>query len=944
MKAKVSVIVAIHSGGEKLKNTLDSIKNQTLKDIQIIMADAASCDGTAEIMKSYCTDSRFEYVRLEDESISNARNHCIGIAKGKYIAFGDVNVIFTRNLLEGMYLCAEKDNADMCVAPMASSDIYGKHEFTSTDILSRRKKTDKFDTDLIWNPAVTNKLFLREKIREYGIEFRKYGKAREAAFTIPFAFESNTVVCSSKGAAIYVIPVSNEGVATFDIEHYLDAYEYIISQAKSAFEREIQKSTTDFDRKELKKLMVCYIDQVYHKEITVLLYSYYRHFWNLPQEQIKKYADIIMNLYAELSKSGQRSLRLKNKDIFYDEGLIYSKSEMAKRPRVTVCIGKAESRTHEEEKLRVLISSVYEQTMPSFELFVDSRLKDIFPADYLDKENLTFIEAASLGEFKDAALESSNTGYIMYQDGFSMLNPKILMRHYTALEGKDKYGFSISPLTSFDGRQTGTYSFSELFFSDIKQSRVKPEDSTFVLDLFFCNKLFSTEHLNGIHFSFSDNPIEDMYKLYLNSRFKKLSHRGVYLPYTEEQAVAYLKSGQHSFSTDCRRVLRSYKSYYFSRVTLKRYSEKAKSSIDKSVKLIFAKINIVLNLIFSHLKIKNKALFYSARADYPLENLQALYDEFKGNKQLFCKARPLSVLLRIKARYLLATSKVIVTDDSIEFLRKYRLKNEQQLIQIWYTGGAFRRFGLDDRTVSSRINEYKTHSQYSLVCVSSDYVRQFFSHAMGIDVDIIKATGTPRTDAIIKDKASGENAKEICIKHPLLKDKKVYVYFPTFRQLDGVNVPFDPKIDWDKLNDELDDDEVFILSRHPFMKEEYIKGRFFSRVKDYTPDPSAELISVADVVVTDYSSIVFDASLMDKPMVFYAPDYDAYKDDFYLSYDKDLPGEIVRDSSLLLDALRRAKSISSPERIAFFREREMGGCDGNVSKRISEIISEYLSK
>lgn len=942
MKAKVSVIVAVHNGAEKLKDTLDSIKNQSLKDIEVIMADAASSDGTAEIMKSYCGDSRFEYIRLENDSISGARNHCIGVAKGKYIAFGDVNVIFTKNLIEGMYLCAEKDNADLCVAPMASSDLYGKHEFTSTDILSRRKKTDKFDTDLIWNPAVTNKLFLKEKIKKFGIEFRRYGKAREAAFSIPFAFESNTVVCSSKGAAVYVVPVSNEGVSAFDIEHYLDAYEYIISQAKVAFEREIQKSTTDFDRKELKKLMVCYIDQVYHKELTVLLYSYYRHFWSLEQVQIKKYADIIMTLFSGLSKSGQRSLKKKNKDIFYDDGLIYSKSEMAKRAKVTVCIGKSESRNHEKENFEMLISSVYKQTMPSFELFVDSRLKDIFPKSYLSMENLTFIEASSLGEFKDLALEKSNTDYIMYQDGFSMLNPKILMRHYGVLEGKDKYGFSISPLTSFNGKQTGTYAFSELFFSDMKQTRVSPDDSFFALDLFFCNKLFRKEHLNGIHFSFSDNPVQDMYKLYLNSRFKKISHRGVYLPYSEERAISYLKTYQQGLSASCKKVIHRYKTYYFGKVTFKKAAAKVKVVFEKISKLLMTRINLILNFVFSNLKLKNKVLFYSTRADYPLENLQALYEDCNCNKTLFCISRPLGTVARIKARYLLLTSKVIVTDDSIDFLRKLRLKKEQTLIQIWYTGGAFRRFGLDDRTVSSRINEYKTHSQYNYVCVSSEYVRQFFAHAMGVDMDVIVATGTPRTDEIIRDENIGKNRQEICTKHPLLKDKKVYVYFPTFRQLDGVSVPFDPKIDWDKLNDELDDDEVFIVSRHPFMKEEYIKGRFYSRVKDYTPDPSAELIAVADVVITDYSSIVFDASLMGKPMVFYAPDYDSFKDDFYLNYERDLPGEIITDSSLLLEALRRAKEISSPERIELFKEREMGSCDGKASKRINEIIEKSL--
>ena len=79
-----------------------------------------------------------------------------------------------------------------------------------------------------------------------------------------------------------------------------------------------KKEEAKAKRKELKKQMICYIDQVYHKEITVLLYSYYRHFWCLDDKDIEKYADIIMALCDCLSDSGRRSLEEKNKDIFYE--------------------------------------------------------------------------------------------------------------------------------------------------------------------------------------------------------------------------------------------------------------------------------------------------------------------------------------------------------------------------------------------------------------------------------------------------------------------------------------------------------------------------------------------------------------------------------------------------------------------------------------------------
>ena len=141
-------------------------------------------------MQSFLTDKRFRYIRLDSDSLSLARNRGISEAKGKYIAFADKNVYFSDNLIESMYLTAEKQNAHICIAPMASSDIYGKHEFTSSGLLLRHKVIDKFDTDIIWNGAVTNKLFLKSKILEHGLSFQAYGKARESAFTIPYVFAS----------------------------------------------------------------------------------------------------------------------------------------------------------------------------------------------------------------------------------------------------------------------------------------------------------------------------------------------------------------------------------------------------------------------------------------------------------------------------------------------------------------------------------------------------------------------------------------------------------------------------------------------------------------------------------------------------------------------------------------------------------------------------------
>lgn len=945
MSIKVSVIVAVHNGGEKLRKSLDSIKNQSLKDIEVIMVDALSGDNTADIMKSYISDSRFRFFSFNGESVSESRNFALKEANGKYIAFCGSNVIFTKNLLKNMYETAKEKNADLCVSPMASSDIYGKHEFTSASTLSKEKVTDKFDTNLIWNPAVTNKLFKREKLENTETLFRPYGKAREAAFSIPFAFKSNIIVSVSKDSAIYINPVKNDGVSTFPIEQYLSAYEYIIKQAQTAFSEEIEKSESDFDKKELKKQMICYIDQVYHKEITVLLYSYYRHFWSLDDKTIKSYADIIISLYDKLSKSGKSQLRKKNKDIFYGEKLISSRKEMAENPKVTLCISRGNKyQSCSSENLEIQVNSVFNQTMPSFELFIDKALYDIFPEKWKNNENVTFIEADSIGEFKELCLEESKTDYIMYQDGFARLNPKILMRHYCTLEGKDKYGFSTSPLTYFDEINTEMYIFSDLFFkSETEKSRVHEGDKTFLLDLFFCNKLFSVNHLKGIHFTFSDNPVYDMYKLYKHSRFKKLFHRGSYLNIKEDRTVAYLRSEEKLLDSSKRKIYKNYKLYYLKSVKLRKAKEKIGEKLLSAVHFFAKMFAAVLTSFFTKMKINSRVFFYTGRTNgEPDENLNQLYKNTDMKKVLFAKERPYNLLDIIKIRYYLITSKVIVTDDYIYFLRKHKLRPEQKVIQIWYTGGAFKKMGIDGPSILSIFDEYKTHSQYSDFCVSSEFVRQYYCHAFGLDMNVVKALGTPRSDLVADRALIEKNKEEISSKHPLLKNKKVYIYCPTVRIKDDTIIPFNPLIDWERLNDDLEDDEVFIICRYPSMKEEYIKGKFYSRVKDYTFENTSELLAVADVIITDYSSIVFDASLMDKPMVFYCPDYDEYKGEFYLDYEKDLPGEAVRSFENLLSAVRRAEDISSKKVIDEFREKQMGACDGNSTQRIVNLIKNYL--
>lgn len=368
--------------------------------------------------------------------------------------------------------------------------------------------------------------------------------------------------------------------------------------------------------------------------------------------------------------------------------------------------------------------------------------------------------------------------------------------------------------------------------------------------------------------------------------------------------------------------------------------------LKKIKRFIFSIIASVYNFICSHAKLKDRVFFYTIRSnDVLTENIKCVYDAYNGEKVYFAKMLPHSVGQVAKAKWLLLTSKVIVTDDYLKYLRMVHLRKGQSVVQIWHACGAFKRFGLDAPSKLSKEEEIATHAQYTDVCVSSESVRRFYAEAFGVDMDVVKAIGTPRTDMLLDKRIQQEEKERIYSKHPVLKNKKVYLYLPTFRENDGTVSEFDPKIDWVKLNDELGEDEIFVVSRHPVMKNAFFGGEYFSRVRDLTAEPTSEILSIADVVITDYSSIIFDASLLGVSLVFYCPDYETYERSFYLDYENELPGEIVKKQDDLLSAVRSSlKNEKHHLEVQKFCEKEMSACDGHSTERVIELINKRMKQ
>ena len=114
---KVSVIIPVYNAADTLERTLDSVRHQSLKDIEIIVVDDGSTDNTPEILKKYAAfDKRFKVIRQENAYAGAARNRGIDVAKGEYIGFVDADDWITRDYFEKLYAMAKQQQVDIAAA------------------------------------------------------------------------------------------------------------------------------------------------------------------------------------------------------------------------------------------------------------------------------------------------------------------------------------------------------------------------------------------------------------------------------------------------------------------------------------------------------------------------------------------------------------------------------------------------------------------------------------------------------------------------------------------------------------------------------------------------------------------------------------------------------------------------------------------------------------
>ncbi|HEY0443878.1 MAG TPA: CDP-glycerol glycerophosphotransferase family protein, partial [Candidatus Limnocylindrales bacterium] len=274
------------------------------------------------------------------------------------------------------------------------------------------------------------------------------------------------------------------------------------------------------------------------------------------------------------------------------------------------------------------------------------------------------------------------------------------------------------------------------------------------------------------------------------------------------------------------------------------------------------------------------------------------------------------------------------------------------VIQVWHAAGAFKKMGysLSGKSFgggAALLDRVAVHSNYDLCLVSSRAVAPQYAEAFRLPLDrFVSTIGLPRTDVLFGQAAAAAAAR-VRARYPLPEGRRVVLYAPTFRGDSGVDPDAGALLDLRVLRQWLGEDHVILLRLHPFVRAAAPIGAGLAGfVIDVSAYPEInELMLVSDVLVTDYSSAIFEYALLGRPIVFFAPDLAAYETErgFYFDYRAGVPGPVLETSEAVASYLRAGSFDLG--RVRDFAAAAFDVADGRAAERfVDEIAMPMLDR
>jgi CDP-glycerol glycerophosphotransferase len=330
------------------------------------------------------------------------------------------------------------------------------------------------------------------------------------------------------------------------------------------------------------------------------------------------------------------------------------------------------------------------------------------------------------------------------------------------------------------------------------------------------------------------------------------------------------------------------------------------------------------------------------RRDAPLRHLWVVRDGM-------CRVPPSATVVRDGSREhyeAMARARYIVSND--HFPDWFTRRTDQVCLQTWH-GTPLKRLGLDVSEMRGTIRRFQRRwdqqvSNWQYVLSPNRFSTPILRRAYAIDGEMLE-TGYPRADALARaDRdAFGSRLRE---QLGVPEHKRVVLYAPTYRdQVKDAKGRYrlDLRLDLERLRDALGDDCVILFRKHHYIVDP-VPTTSDGFVRDVSRFPDGtELLLAADVLVTDYSSMMVDFANTGRPMLFYTYDLDAYRDEirgFYLDLVASAPGPMLGNTDELIAALQDLDGVEREfrPRYAEFASRFCELDDGRAAGRVVDRV------
>jgi len=272
-------------------------------------------------------------------------------------------------------------------------------------------------------------------------------------------------------------------------------------------------------------------------------------------------------------------------------------------------------------------------------------------------------------------------------------------------------------------------------------------------------------------------------------------------------------------------------------------------------------------------------------------------------------------------------------------------------VQTWH-GTPLKKLALDMEEVyigGMDAEKYKKDfleesGRWDYLIAPNEYSSEIFRRAFGFKNEMIES-GYPRNDYLIKMKDA--DIEELKKRLHLPTGKKVILYAPTWRD-DQFNergeYRFRLQLDLRKMKERLGNDYIILLRLHYLIKDAVDISEYKGFAYDFSHhEDIRELYVLSDLLITDYSSVFFDYSILKRPMIFYVYDIEDYRDrlrGFYFDFEKTAPGPLVKTTEGVIEEIKKMEeaNFQLPHNFGVFYERFCSWEDGKASMRVVETV------